>query len=331
MTYQRISDTHGNSVQDFEDSVDEFICEYNGENPKYQANMYLFDTSNQIRKPYNTKIGIHANCLKTLFMYHDMLPGNCSNVNDENDPAQIRKRKLALFRSFPIDWQGDFINSRNDPANDNNITWKDIVIAQAVEALTKIVLVVVVVMVMVDQAMVINRIQDPRTLQDILKGIHKVFNVEAIPSKKNKEDFSQETPTMVAEAVDSMARAVDAPKLAAFSQDETIKAEANHSNKTVKTTMLSRTTIKKLKALLRKAAFLNGTKTECLMVECKVPSSTSIRNTIIKLKKISNGMINSTLNNKTIILKNRRRRNIFPMMKIRHFPFMKSIADQKYS
>ncbi|CAJ1935952.1 unnamed protein product [Cylindrotheca closterium] len=127
MTYQRISDAHGNSVQDFEDSVDEFICEYTGENPKYQANMYLFDTSNHIRKPYNTEIGIHANRLKTLFMYHDMLPGNCSNVNDENDPGQIRKRKLALFRSFPIDWQGDFINSRNDPANDDNITWKDIV------------------------------------------------------------------------------------------------------------------------------------------------------------------------------------------------------------
>ncbi|CAJ1935943.1 unnamed protein product [Cylindrotheca closterium] len=72
MTYQRISDTHGNSVQDFEDSVDEFICEYTGENPKYQANMYLFDTSNHIRKPYNTEIGIHANHLKTLFMYHKM-------------------------------------------------------------------------------------------------------------------------------------------------------------------------------------------------------------------------------------------------------------------
>ncbi|CAJ1945763.1 unnamed protein product [Cylindrotheca closterium] len=101
MTYQRISDAHGNSVQDFEDSVDEFICEYTGENPKYQANMYLFDTSNHIRKPYNTEIGIHANRLKTLFMYHDMLPGNCSNVNDENNPGQTRKRKLALFRSFP--------------------------------------------------------------------------------------------------------------------------------------------------------------------------------------------------------------------------------------
>ncbi|CAJ1929876.1 unnamed protein product [Cylindrotheca closterium] len=27
MTYQRICDTHGNSVQDFENSVNEFICE----------------------------------------------------------------------------------------------------------------------------------------------------------------------------------------------------------------------------------------------------------------------------------------------------------------
>ncbi|CAJ1938501.1 unnamed protein product [Cylindrotheca closterium] len=240
MTYQRISDAHGNSVQDFEDSVDEFICEYTGENPKYQANMYLFDTSNHIRKPYNTEIGIHANRLKTLFMYHDMLPGNCSNVNDENDPGQIRKRKLALFRSFPIDWQGDFINSRNDPANDDNITWKDI----AVEAFTTIVFVVVVVMV--DQAMVINHIQGPRALQDILKGLHKVFNVEANPRNKTKDDINQDTPTMVAGAVDSMASAVDAPNLVVFSQDEPIKAEANHINKTVKISMLSRTTIKKL-------------------------------------------------------------------------------------
>ncbi|CAJ1935330.1 unnamed protein product [Cylindrotheca closterium] len=56
-------------------------------------------------------------------------PGYCSKVNDENDPAQIGKRKLALllFQSFPLDWQGDFINSRNDPANDDNIAWKDIV------------------------------------------------------------------------------------------------------------------------------------------------------------------------------------------------------------
>ncbi|CAJ1970526.1 unnamed protein product [Cylindrotheca closterium] len=94
--------------------------------------------------------------------------------------------------------------------------------------------------------MVFNHIQDPRTLQDILKGIHKVFNVEAVPTNRTKDDFNQEIPTMVAEAVDSMASAVDAPKLVAFSQDETIKAEANHSNNRDKTTTLSRTTIKKL-------------------------------------------------------------------------------------
>ncbi|CAJ1929666.1 unnamed protein product [Cylindrotheca closterium] len=85
--------------------------------------------------------------------------------------------------------------------------------------------------------LVINHVQEPQTLQDIFKGIHKVFNVEAVPSNRTKDNFSQETPTMVAEAVDSMASTVDAPKLAAFSQDKTIKAEANHSNKTIKTTM----------------------------------------------------------------------------------------------
>ncbi|CAJ1929872.1 unnamed protein product [Cylindrotheca closterium] len=248
--------------------------------------MYLFDTSNHIRRPYNTEIGIHANRLKTLFMYHDMLPGNCSNVNDENDPAQIRKRELALFRSFPLDWQGDFINLQNDLANDDNIAWKDIVSWMTQKKRT------------VDRKKLMQESSQrrarpgnrtggrglqqnrfggghghvrpsygfqpyprTRTLQDILKGIHKVFNVEAVPTNKIKDDFNQEAPTMVAEAVDSMASAVDAPKLVAFSQDETIKAEANNSNNRDKTTMLSRTTIKKLKALLRKAAFLNGTKT----------------------------------------------------------------------
>ncbi|CAJ1945753.1 unnamed protein product [Cylindrotheca closterium] len=53
--------------------------------------------------------------------------------------------------------------------------------------------------------MVINHIQVPRALQDILKGLHKVFNVEAIPSNRTKDDFNQDTPTMVAEAMDSMA------------------------------------------------------------------------------------------------------------------------------
>ncbi|CAJ1957192.1 unnamed protein product [Cylindrotheca closterium] len=207
MTYQRISDTHGNSVQDFEDSVNEFICEYTGENPKYQANMYLFDTSNHIRKLYNTEIGIHANCLKTLFMYHDMLPGNCSNVNDENDPAQIRKGKLALFCSFPIDWQGDFINSRNDPANNDNIMWKDVV------------------------------------------------------------------------------------------------SWMTHKKRTVDR-----------KKLMRESS------------QRQTPPGNCTGNTIIK-KISNNGMINSTLNRKHIILKNRRRRNIFSMMRIRHFPFMKSITD----
>ncbi|CAJ1970431.1 unnamed protein product [Cylindrotheca closterium] len=262
--------------------------------------MYLFDTSNHIRKPYNTEIGIHANCLKTLFMYHDMLPGNCSNVNNENDPGQIRKRKLALFRSFPIDWQGDFINSRNDPANDDNITWKDIVSWMTQKKRT------------VDRKRLMqessprqtrpgnrtggrglhhNRFRggcghgrpsngyqpyprpssSPRysqgTSQNFQRGGNsqqqnqgrfqprhpnnggrgRGFNgqhsgrSQPIPSNKTKDDFTQDTPTMVAEAVDSMASAVDAPNLVVFSQDETIKAETNHINKTVKTSMLSRT------------------------------------------------------------------------------------------
>ncbi|CAJ1929760.1 unnamed protein product [Cylindrotheca closterium] len=183
MTYHRISDAHGNSVQDFEDSANEFICNYTCENPKYQVNMYLFDTSNYIRKLCNTEIGIHANRLKTLFVYHNMLPGNCSNVNNENNPGQIWKRKLALSRSFTIDWQGDFINSQNDPANNNIVE----------EAFTKIVLVVVVVM-FVQAILAINHPQDPRTLQDVLKGIHKGFQRGGSSQQQKQGRFQPRNP-----------------------------------------------------------------------------------------------------------------------------------------
>ncbi|CAJ1956202.1 unnamed protein product [Cylindrotheca closterium] len=354
MTYQRISDAHGNSVQDFEDSVNEFICKYTGENPKYQANMYLFDTSNHIRKPYTTEIGIHANRLKTLFMYHDMLPGNCSNVNDENNPGQIRKRKLALFRSFPIDWQGDFINLRNDPANDDNITWKHIVSWMTQKKRT------------VDRKKLMQESSPRRTRPGNRTGgrglHHNRFGggrghgqprngYQPYPRPSNSPRYSQGTSQRFQRGGNSQqqdqgrfqprhpnngsrgrgfnGQRSGRSQSGRFQPGRNYQGRGQSQQQNSQNYLLSRTTIKKLKALLRNAAFRNRTKTECLMAECQVPSSTSIRNNIIKLKKISNGMINSTMNKKNIILKNRRRTNIFPMMRIRHFPFMKSITDPK--
>jgi hypothetical protein len=127
VTYQGICENLGNTNADFTESVNRLICEYTGENPKFQANTYLFEDSAHIRKRHDTEVGIHANRLKSLFIFHDMLPGICSNVNDHNNPEQIRKRKLALFKSFPFDWQDEFIKVKNDPANDDTLAWNDIV------------------------------------------------------------------------------------------------------------------------------------------------------------------------------------------------------------
>ncbi|CAJ1933493.1 unnamed protein product [Cylindrotheca closterium] len=260
-------------------------------------------------------------------------------------------------RSFPIDWQGDFINSRNDPANDNNIMWKDIVSWMTQNKRT------------VDRKKLMQESSQrqtrpgnrtggrglhqnrfgggrghgrpsngyqpyPRPLNSprYSQGNSQSFQRGGNSQQQNQGQFQPRNPNNGGRGRGFNGRRSGRSQSGRFQpgrnyhgrgqpqqqQNQNYYAESHYNQEA-----------ESFAAEGSVPEWNQDSKTECLMVECQVPSSTSIRNNIIKLKKISSGMINSTMNKKNIILKNRRRTNIFPMMRIRHFPFMKSIIDPK--
>ncbi|KAL3932826.1 MAG: hypothetical protein SGBAC_010667 [Bacillariaceae sp.] len=82
----------------FADAVDLFVRKMSNGNPSNKAALY-FETA-EVCKRHGENVQLHYRRLKTLFTYHDMLPGN-SPFLDDMSPEALCLRKKFLCVSFP--------------------------------------------------------------------------------------------------------------------------------------------------------------------------------------------------------------------------------------
>src|SRR5210317_891982 len=111
--------THNNA--NFQTAVNQLIETCGTTNPRDKVTEYL-ENPQCVRKRRDTDVHVHGARLELLFFYHDMLPGNTPDLTGDDD-ASVLKRKMILFKSFPEEWQENFVRNNHEPHN-TNVTWQ---------------------------------------------------------------------------------------------------------------------------------------------------------------------------------------------------------------
>lgn len=113
----------GNNVAAFNRTVSDLAERIAGDNPRDQASEYILDP-HYMRKRHSEDVFTHGSRLELLFSYHDLLPGTTPSIQG-NNIEQVRRRKMLLFHSFPLEWQSSYAQYRGPPNNDS-VTWQNI-------------------------------------------------------------------------------------------------------------------------------------------------------------------------------------------------------------
>ena len=96
--------------QRFDEALEEFYLRYVANDAKDTMCSYL--NSKEVKKLMKSTTKDHTNHLQTLIRYTNKLPGNTRDIDDNDE-------KAILFKSFPNNWQRDYIKSARVYANDD--------------------------------------------------------------------------------------------------------------------------------------------------------------------------------------------------------------------
>ena len=105
----------------FQNAVHQLIETCGTTNPRDKVTEYL-ENPQCVRKRRDIDVHVHGARLELLLFYHDMLPRNTPELCGDNEARKL-KRKMILFRSFPEEWQENFVRNNDEPHNPN-ITWQ---------------------------------------------------------------------------------------------------------------------------------------------------------------------------------------------------------------
>lgn len=99
------------SLANFQNCKRDFVIELSSETARNQVAEYLL--SEHVRKKHNEPVMAHVKRLRTLMIYHDMLPGNSQLLTDGSEQGNRLSKEIVLL-SFPLKWRADFRKSRGD-------------------------------------------------------------------------------------------------------------------------------------------------------------------------------------------------------------------------